>query len=721
MKTPADAVSTFSPFIRMKKLILISGPILVLLSLSTVLIAQADDDELAPPPRPPAALPMVDSGQDRLSELLAKRLEELPDDFEISRVQREEAYAKLLEGQRYLWSMRRMRSTNPGVRVGARMAKSALRKAVEIDPKLAEGYTALAELELTSSPQDIDEAISLSEIAVKLDPDNFGGYRFLGRLYTIKSNLGRGRINPDYAAEAISAWKQITRLDPRNAEGWAFLASFYEVTEEKQARINALRSWLASAAPVDQVFFGSIMRSRGELTPESAALELGSALLDEGRSTEAVEILTRAISDDPGNFDAVELLGQALEDAEPESLGPVTEALRQAVFANPDNLSLNRLLAETLARAGDLKEGAKVLERGASRGKDEGGEVSASYLIALGDLLSEGNDPSGAVEAYRRALKVRDIPEGFIRNEGEREFARLVIEKMIGAEKKAGRYEDAVGIIEASRPRFADSDLSLDKELVSVFRYKGDRTAALREVVKARKKEPGDYSLLRLEASILTDLGRVNEAVALIRPLIDEKPELRTPSVKYDDFINYIFIASLYNQAEETREAILAATNAFSVARGEERRQIAKLTLASAQQSSGDFQSAEKNLREIIEASPKNPIALNNLGYLFLEAGKNFEEALELISAAVKTDPKNPSYLDSLGWAYFKLGQFEKAEKTLRKALKLEPTASTILEHLGDVLRARGKSEEADNAWRKALVHATNPSDIKRIEAKVGR
>lgn len=679
------------------------------------------DGTKEPPPPPAIAQPSEDGPQIRLSELFAKRLDGLPQDFEISREEREEAYAKLLEGQRYLWSMRRMRSSNPGVRVGARMAKNALRKAVEIDPKLAEGYTALAELELTSSPQDIDEAISLSELAVKLDRDNFGAYRFLGRLYTIKSNLGRGRLEPEFAAEAISAWKQITRLDPRNAEGWAFLAAFYEAAEEKESRIDALRKWLASSAPVDQVFYGSIMRSRGELTPESAALQLGEALLEEGRGAEAVEILTRAISDDPENIDAVEMLGQALEDAEPGSLGPVTEALRQAVFANNENLSLNRLLAETLARSGELEEGAKVLEAGAARGKDKDGEVSASYLLALGDLLAESGESGRAVEAYTRALNIRDIPEGIIKNEGQREFAKVVFEKMIIAEKLAERFDEALKIINGARGRLGDADLTLDKELVSLFRYKGDRTAALREVSAARKKAPGDYSLLRLEASVLADLGRVEEAVALIRPLIDSKPENQTPSVKYDDFVNYIFISSLYNQARMSRQAILAATDAFSVARGEERRQIAKMTLASAQQASGDFQSAEKNLREVLTESPKNPIALNNLGYLFLESGKNFQEALELIKSAVKTDPRNPSYLDSLGWAYFKLGQFEIAERTLRKALRLEPIAPTILEHLGDVLKARGKSSEADEAWRKALIYSTNESGTKRLEEKVGR
>ncbi|REJ78364.1 MAG: tetratricopeptide repeat protein [Acidobacteria bacterium] len=685
-----------------------------------VVSAVPAQSEQAPVPTPPPPADRIDSSEP-LSELLASRLENLPREFAISREEREEAYAKLLEGQRYLWSMRRMRSTNPGVRVGARMAKNALQRAVEINPKLAEGYTALAELSLTAPPQDLEEAISLSKIAVGLDPDNFGGYRFLGRLYTIKSNLGRGRVNDDSAASAIDAWKQIVRLDPRNAEAWAFLSEFYDYTEQEEERITALRNWLSSAAPVDQGFYGRVMRDQGELTPETAALKLGEALLDLGRYEQALEILTRAVSEDPSNLEAADMLGEALENVSAASMSPVIEALRQAVFANPENLSLNRLLATTLARSGDLEDGAKVLENASLQSAVQDKKASSEYLVSLGDLLADAGRSSRALDAYTRALRVRGIGSGLIRDAEDREFAISVVSKKIDAHKRAENYEAGLKAINEARSMFGESDVSLDKELVSLYREKGDREAALARLRSARERVPGDYSLIRTEASLLTDMGRVEEGVSLVRALINAKPADVSPSIMYDDFVNYVFISSLYNQAGDSRRSIEAATNAFSEARGEERKQIAILTLASAQQSSGDYQSAEKNLREVLSGSPDNPIALNNLGYLFLESGKNFEEALELIQKAVKTDPKNPSYLDSLGWAYFKLGKFDLAEAKLRKALRYDPVSPTILEHLGDVLKAKGDVNGAVSVWQKALRLANGSGDAERIRGKIGR
>lgn len=679
----------------------------------------AQDEGASDPPQPATG-----SGMDlittapNLSDLLAKRLEELPQEFEVPRKAREEAYAKLLEGQRYLWSMRRMRSTDPGVRVGARMAKKAFTEAVEKDPKLAEGYTALAELALSTPPEDIEEAIRLSEIAVKLDQDNFGGYRYLGRLYTIKSNLGRGKVNPQFVEKAIDAWKQIARLDPRNAEAWAFLAAFYDETGQKEERIVALRSWLAAVAPVNPAFYNRLMRRDGDLGSETASVKLGEALIDLGRYDQALEILTRAISDDPGNLEAADMLGEALDNVSPSTMSPVIEALRQAVFANPDNVSLNRLLAETLARSGDLEGGAKALEKASLRVTSDDGKASAEYLVALGDLLADGGRTGRAIDAYERALKTRKIGTGLISDSDDREFARVVIAKEVAALEGSEQFDKALSVINSARKQFGESDISLDRQLISLYRHKGDRQEALAILKSARERAPRDYNLIRTEASLLTDMGRVEEGVSLIRELIDSKPEDAAPSVMHDDFVNYIFIASLYNQADEYRKAIDAATNAFTVARGTERRQIAKITLASAQQASGDFETAERNLREILKLNPDNPIALNNLGYLFLESGKNFKQALELIKRAVKTDPKNPSYLDSLGWAHFKLGDFEMAESNMRRALKYDPAAPTILDHLGDVLKARGKVAEAEAVWLKAARTATG-SDLARIKKKL--
>jgi Tfp pilus assembly protein PilF len=226
----------------------------------------------------------------------------------------------------------------------------------------------------------------------------------------------------------------------------------------------------------------------------------------------------------------------------------------------------------------------------------------------------------------------------------------------------------------------------------------------------------------------------VDEAVALIKKLIGNKParnlvtgpgnrnggnSVSSGMPAHDEFSNYLFISNLYTQAERGKEAADAANQAFLVAGGAERKQIAKLTLATAQQMSGDFKAAEVTLREILNQTPGNPIALNNLGYFLLERNERFEEAFNLIQRALKVDPTNPSYLDSLGWAFFKLGKFAEAEKSLKNAARMDPDSAAIHEHLGDVFQKQGKLELASTSWQKALNLASDAADIKRIKLKL--
>jgi Tfp pilus assembly protein PilF len=186
-----------------------------------------------------------------------------------------------------------------------------------------------------------------------------------------------------------------------------------------------------------------------------------------------------------------------------------------------------------------------------------------------------------------------------------------------------------------------------------------------------------------------------------------------------DEFSNFLFISNLYSQAKRGKEAVDAANQAYLITENAERKQIAKLTLATAQQMAGDFQGAEKTLREILKQSPGNPIALNNLGYFLTERDEKLDEALKLIERAVKIDPTNSSYLDSLGWAYFKLGKLPEAEKYLKEAVQIDDSSATIHEHLGDVYQKQGKPESAKASWQKALTLASEADEINRIKAKL--
>ena len=657
-----------------------------------------------------------------ISGKLLKNLESMQSYTPAPRELREKAFAKLLEGQRYaFWSGDRMRS-RAGRQENARLAQSAFQQSVELDPTLSEGYTALAELAMNGQARDTDEAIKLALLSVKVNPNNFGARRILGRLYTFKSRLGTAQLDRDVAGNAISEWRHVVRLDPRNAEAWAHLSELYDQTGNTDESINALRNWLSSSSPMDARF-----------APENASIKLGSLLLKAGRTREAIETISTLVANEPSNFAAVELLREAIEDADGAVAANGIEALRQAVFANPTNIALIRLLAQVQARSGKPDEAARLLQNSAVRLLAGDKSAAAELHVAHGDLMMQADRYDDANAAYEAAFRARGIDTATKLEDDEREFVVFVFEKMIQSRKSSNDVKGAREIIERSRQVLGKDNLFADRQLISLLRETGNRTEALATVRSVRRRVPNDQGLVRLEATLLTETGKVDEAVAIVRKSMEvpsAPPQTTNPTSgtgesimiavpTFDAFSNHLFISNLYSQANRGKEAIDAANQAYAVARGAERKQIARLTLATAQQMSGDVKGAEATLRELLKETPGNPIALNNLGYFLLERNERIDEAFDLIQQAVKIDPTNPSYLDSLGWAYFRLGKLPEAEKNLKEALRFDSSSGTIHEHLGDVYQKQGKLDFARSSWSRAASLFSDAADVKRVKGKL--
>ncbi|HQU86829.1 MAG TPA: tetratricopeptide repeat protein, partial [Pyrinomonadaceae bacterium] len=614
----------------------------------------------------------------RLSSILGQNLESSKQTG-VSREKREQAFAKLLEGQRYIWNSSRLRSQS-GISGNSRLARLAFQQAVELDPTLAEGYTALAELAISSPPNDIEEAIMLANIAVKIEPRNFGAHRILARLYTFKSRLNDGVLDKTFAEKAINEWKEITKLDPRNAEGWAFLSEFYAQTDKPNDQIEALQKWVASATPLETQFYRRVMGGDGNLMPESATLKLGSALLKSGKNKEALEIFSQVVADDPENNEAIEKLREVVNTVDSASAALAIESLQQAVFANPSNLTLITFLAEVQTKAGKIEDAAKVLRDSSARLAENDKFAAANLQVALGDIFVKSKRIDDAVKAYKEALTVRGIEDSEPVTDSDRDFTIVVFEKIIQTYKNANRPNDAKAAIEKARQLLGKSDLFADRQMISFYRESGKKNEALAAVREVRKRFPEDYGFIRLEAQLLTENGKVDEGVTLIKTLIENK-KIKTPTnnagigiggesvlvvpAMYDDFSNLIYISSLYSQANRGKDAIDTANQAYSAAQGNDRKLMAKLVLASAQQMAGEYDAAEETLRQLLKASPDNPNALNNLGYFLVERNVKLDEALGLIKKALQIDSTNPNYLDSLGWAYFKLDKLAEAEKYL--------------------------------------------------------
>ncbi|MEZ4649131.1 MAG: tetratricopeptide repeat protein [Candidatus Eisenbacteria bacterium] len=123
----------------------------------------------------------------------------------------------------------------------------------------------------------------------------------------------------------------------------------------------------------------------------------------------------------------------------------------------------------------------------------------------------------------------------------------------------------------------------------------------------------------------------------------------------------------------------------------------------------GKFETATNTLQSAIEIDPRDHVALNYLGYMWLEHGWKPDEAMTMIRKALELDPGNPAYLDSYGWGYYLRGDYAEAVRYLEEAVTKAEEHPDIRSHLGQVYEAVGRLDDALFQYRKALQY--NPED----------
>ena len=117
----------------------------------------------------------------------------------------------------------------------------------------------------------------------------------------------------------------------------------------------------------------------------------------------------------------------------------------------------------------------------------------------------------------------------------------------------------------------------------------------------------------------------------------------------------------------------------------------------------GDWDNAEKDLKESLRILPDQPHVLNYLGYSWIDRGINIDKALEMIIRANELK-KNDGYItDSLGWAFYVKKNYLDAEKFLQRAVEILPLDPIINDHYADTLWMLNKHIQARYFWKHVL------------------
>ncbi|MEJ7616273.1 MAG: tetratricopeptide repeat protein [Pyrinomonadaceae bacterium] len=354
----------------------------------------------------------------------------------VPREKRAQAYAKLLEGQRYL--------IGGGVNDTSlsMAAQQAFEQAIKLDPMLSEAYVGLADIAFFYR-SDFNEAERQAAAAIRVNQNSFGAHRVLSRVLTFKSGLRENNFDKEAWERAIAELREVVRLNAADAEGWALLGDFYLDLGRKQEAIAAFTNWESSPAPLDARVYQLITRMQRDLTAESAAARLSEAYLRADRPIEAYHAIRRAMSRNSDNEEYVGQLYDVVMAGGADDASALVE-LRRFAAASPENAAAQRMLALVQARAGQTDEAVATLQQAVAR-RAGGPAAGVALRKDLAQTLSNATRYAEAIAVYQELAKELGEKSNtpLAAEEGRREAAQILT-NLIGLQKQIGRATDAL-------------------------------------------------------------------------------------------------------------------------------------------------------------------------------------------------------------------------------------------------------------------------------------
>ena len=539
------------------------------------------------------------------------------------------------------------------LQIGRRGA--ALEQASEgrrLAPEDPEALAVFARAQLSvadGDPTAMGRAREAYEELRRLRPDHLQGLIALGRLY-----LGGSRTE-----EAAVVFREALALRPQSSWLLSLLVEAQLRSDQVAAAEETLEE-LLQADPSEaraRLTLADLQQKRGDMRAAAETLRaappevmedldyrrrLGFALYRVGELEAGLEVVNTVLGDERDDFGGLYLKG--LIHAAEGRHERASELLRQLIAQRPKSLELGLLAA-------------RVLER------QQATEEAVALLGELAQRLREADAEEEAELAEYQSLNVLF---------------------------RAGEWERLLAALEPKLQR-APAEVSLDLVFLHLDTLaRTDRAAeALGRLRDLDSPLLTAARRLAKEAELLIELEHEAEAAERLAKLV----ELPGQEGQFE--------AARFLQSRERYAEAIPLLEALRQGASDKVQLL--FWLGAAYERTGRHGEAEETFRGLLEIDSGFAPALNYLGYMWADLGRNLGEALALIERAVAIEPDNGAYVDSLGWALFRLGRYEEARALLERAVRLVSGDAVISEHLGDLHLAAGRHAEARLHYERAL------------------
>ena len=588
-----------------------------------------------------------------------------------------------------------------------------------------------------------ETAIANLTLFIARRPDHLGARRL----------LAKSALKMHAPLRAIEVLRAVAYDNPADRDTLALLAQAYIAANQKDEAV-ALYAWAAKAKPDDprtRTAAAVMQLGAGDPIAGSAALEQIAASdsgldvagpilvlneLQNGRLSKAAAAAERLVARDANDLVALNMLATVREaqlkydEAErlfldiakrdPDFLAArrnlaqlyaatdrpdkAKETYQALLKLRPNDVPSMMALAELAAAAGNRSDAAQWLAKA-----QEATPGDPSPSVRLVQLYAANKDWAKALAAAR-ALQQKS-PQNPA-------FVELVAEVRAGSGDQAGAVGEYQALVQAGT-----TTVGIYHRLAAYQLRAGDPDKARVSLQRALALAPDDESVMTDLVDLAFDNGGADSAVAVARSFATRAPELAdllaanalVRAKRRDEAIALLRDGQRWHPA--ARNAGRLAELTFDAGQHDAAKTMlrallqkheelpALLSLANMDMLDLQYDEAQASYERALERSPNQPVALNNLAWLY--ARKHDPRATELALNAYRVAP-GPRTSDTLGWVLVGGGDQTAALPYLERAAAGQPQDPEVQYHLAVALEANGAAERARTLLER-IVGSTAP------------